>query len=97
MVESLAISPDGRWIASVAGSELFLWPMPDLDRPPLHTVPLRPPARDARRLTNLRVVPDASSATGWGFAFEPFPGWEGVPELVTRLRPAVAPRRRSPP
>ncbi len=80
MVESLAISPDGRWIASVAGNELFLWPMPDLDRPPLHTVPLDRLLATLDRLTNLRVVPDASSSTGWGFALDPFPGWKDVPE-----------------
>ena len=33
-------SPDGQWIASGAGSEVRLWPMPDLTRPPLHTLPL---------------------------------------------------------
>jgi hypothetical protein len=80
MVESLAISPDGRWIASVAGSELFLWPMPDLDRPPLHTVPIDRLLSTLDGLTNLRVVADASTATGWGFALAPFPGWKDVPD-----------------
>jgi hypothetical protein len=30
-------------------------------------------------LTNLRVVPDPSSSTGWTLDFGPFPGWEDVP------------------
>ena len=80
MVESLAISPDGRWIASVAGNELFLWPMPDLDKPPLHTLPHDQLLATLDRLTNLRVVPDAASATGWGFALDPFPGWKDLPD-----------------
>ena len=28
-VSPLSVSPDGRWIASGAGSEIRLWPMPD--------------------------------------------------------------------
>ncbi|NHX33829.1 hypothetical protein HA388_27915, partial [Escherichia coli] len=39
MIESLAVSPDGRWIASAAAESFRLWPMPDVSRPPLHTLP----------------------------------------------------------
>ncbi len=35
----------------------------------------------ARRhdLTNLRVVPDTASSTGWKLEVGPFPGWKEVP------------------
>ena len=38
-VSAVTVSPDERWIASASGSEIRLWPMPDLSRPPLHTLP----------------------------------------------------------
>jgi hypothetical protein len=31
-------------------------------------------------LTNLRVVRDEESSTGWKVEVGPFPGWETVPE-----------------
>jgi WD40 repeat protein len=62
-VLSLAFSPDGRWIASTAGNDIRLWPMPDLSKPPLHTLPhdellakLKPDER--------RVVEDPAAPTG---------------------------------
>ena len=30
---TVAVSPDGRWVASAAGSEIRLWPMPDIAGP----------------------------------------------------------------
>jgi len=76
------ISPDGRWIATTAGDDdptITLWPVPDLSRPPLHTLPLDRLLSKLRALTNLRVVPDPESDTGWSWALDPFPGWEEVP------------------
>jgi WD40 repeat protein len=67
MVTSLAISPDGGWIASATEESIRLWPVPDVTKPPLHT------------LTNLRVVRDATSSTGWKLDVGPFPGWQDVP------------------
>jgi WD40 repeat protein len=51
-VTSLAFSPDGRWVASTAGNDIRLWPMPDLTKPPLHT--LRHEALVATRRATLR-------------------------------------------
>ena len=80
-IRAVAVSPDGRWIAS-AGHEgsIRLWPMPDLSKPPLHTLPHDELIAKLKTLTNLRVVRDEESSTGWKVEVGPFPGWETVPE-----------------
>jgi WD40 repeat protein len=78
-IESLAISADGRWIASVSDDALHLWPVPDLSQPPLHTLPYEELMEKLDALTNLRVVRDPSSPTGWSEEIGPFPGWKEVP------------------
>jgi hypothetical protein len=78
-VISVAISPDGRWIASEADDGIRLWPMPDLDTPPFHTLPHDELLQRLDSLTNLRAVADAASATGWGLETGPFPGWKDSP------------------
>jgi WD40 repeat protein len=78
-VYDLAIDPKGRWIASSSGTEVTIWPMPDLSKPPLHTLPREELIAKLKTLTNLRVVRDAESATGWKLEVGPFPGWETVP------------------
>lgn len=34
-----AFGPDGRWVASSTKSDIRLWPVPDLGRPPFHNLP----------------------------------------------------------
>jgi WD40 repeat protein len=79
-IESVAISPDGRWIVSASDDAFLLWPMPDLDKPPLHTLPHDELIAKLKSLTNLRVVRDEESSTGWMVEVGPFPGWAEVPE-----------------
>jgi len=52
--------------------------MPDLSQPPLHTLPHDELLATLKSLTNLRVVRDEDSATGWTLTHEHFPGWETV-------------------
>jgi len=58
-VRTLAVDPLGRWIAS-GGSDttVRLWPMPDLSKPPLHTLPREELIAKLKALTKT-----ASSAT----------------------------------
>jgi len=78
-VFALAVDPKGHWIASSSGAEVRLWPMPDLSKPPLHTLPREELIAKLKTLTNLRVVRDEDSPTGWKLEVGPFPGWETVP------------------
>jgi WD40 repeat protein len=79
-VTAAAIDPLGRWIATGGNDETVrLWPMPDLSKPPLHTLPRPELIAKLKTLTNLRVVRDEESSTGWKVAYDPFPGWETVP------------------
>ena len=77
---AIAISPDSRWIASGDEfGEFRLWRMPDPSRPPLHTLPRSELVDKLKSFTNLRVVRDPESATGWTLTHDSFPGWETVP------------------
>jgi WD40 repeat protein/tRNA A-37 threonylcarbamoyl transferase component Bud32 len=77
---AVAVSPDGRWLATSSDDHtLRLWPMPDMDKPPFHTLPYDELLAKLRALTNLRVVEDEESATGYKLEPGPFPGWQEVP------------------
>jgi WD40 repeat protein len=79
-VSRVAVSPDLRWVASSdEDNTLRLWPMPDLSKPPLHTLPHDELLAKLHSLTNLRAVRDPNSSTGWTIELDPFPGWRNVP------------------
>jgi WD40 repeat protein len=78
-VAFLEFSPDGHWLAEASGSEIWLWPVPDLSQPPLHTLPLETLLAKLEALTNVRVVEDESSPTGYRTDIGPFPGWQDTP------------------
>jgi WD40 repeat protein len=76
-------SPDGKWIASI-GEEgaLYLWPMPDLDAPPFHTLPYDELIARLKAMTNLRAVPDLDVHTGYSLEVDltAYHGWAEIPE-----------------
>jgi len=79
-VNQVAFSPDGSQIAS-AGDDgtIRVWPMPDMSKPPLHTLPHEDLIAKLHTLTNLRIVKDPEASTGWRLDYGPFPGWAEVP------------------
>jgi DNA-binding winged helix-turn-helix (wHTH) protein/WD40 repeat protein len=78
--QAVAISPDLKWVASTAqDNTLRLWPMPDLSKPPLHTLPHDELIAKLKSLTNLRAVRDPEAEGGWKIELAPFPGWKDVP------------------
>jgi WD40 repeat protein len=79
-VIAIAFSPDGRWVASMDRDDIRLWPMPDPEEPPFHTLPYDELLARLDALTNMVAVRDPASATGWTTEAGPFPGWEDVPE-----------------
>jgi hypothetical protein len=57
-----------------------LWPVPDVTKTPPHRRPYAELIAALRSWTNLRVVPDPGSATGYKLEIGPFPGWAKPPE-----------------
>jgi hypothetical protein len=76
-----AVSPDGKWIAAALAADAYsafgVFRVPE--GRPLQTLPHDELLDRLRAMTNLRVVPDKASITGYRLDTAPFPGWEKVP------------------
>jgi len=77
-VAAIAIQPNGQWIATSEALKpiIRLWRMPE--GKPLHTLPYKDLMIKLRSLTNVRIVPDQKSTTGYRIQFNRFPGWQTV-------------------
>lgn len=77
-VGAIAIQPNGQWIATSEALRpiVRLWRMPE--GKPLHTLPYEDLLKKLRTLTNVRIVPDQKSTTGYRIQFDRFPGWQTV-------------------
>jgi WD40 repeat protein len=75
----VAVDPKGRWIATATLKEhaIRLWPIPEGE--PFHTLPHEELLERLRALTNIRVVKDEESQSGYRIDYAEFPGWETVP------------------
>jgi WD40 repeat protein len=74
------VDPTGRLVASTSeDGTVRIWPMPEGQ--PLHTWPRGAFLDRLRSLTNVRIVPDASAATGYRTTFLPFQGWDREPPI----------------
>ncbi|MEJ2085513.1 MAG: hypothetical protein P8Y44_07525, partial [Acidobacteriota bacterium] len=78
-VDRMAFSADRQWIASLSQGEIRLWPIPDLDSPPLHSLPHGELLGKLLGFTNVRAVVDPTSSTAWNLEVGPFPGWQDLP------------------
>jgi WD40 repeat protein len=80
-IYSLAFSADGRWLAASGEAfEIRVWPVPDVDRPPVHLLPLDRFLNVLRSHTNLRAIRDVASPGGYKVTPDAFPGWTKVPQ-----------------
>ena len=90
-IYSLAFSPDGRWIAASGESfRIYVWPVPDISKPPLHRRSHDELLALLRSHTNLEALPDPASSTGYRLEVGRFRAWAPMPRMVTRTFVVIA-------
>jgi hypothetical protein len=62
----------------IGNADIRLWPLPDVTKTPPHRRGHDDFLATLRSWTNLGVVPDSGSSTGWKLEVGPFPGWAKV-------------------
>ena len=79
IASDLDFDPTGRILAISDGEgRLYLWPVPEGQ--PTHTLPRDEFMEYLRSNTTARAVPDTSSTTGFKISYEPFKGWDALPQ-----------------
>ena len=78
-IGDIVVDPTGKWIASAEYNKgvVRLWPMPE--GKPLQTLSHQELMNRLRQLTNIRVIADMSSSTGYRTTMIPFAGWQEIP------------------
>lgn len=77
-VGTVIVPPDGKWIVvSDHKTTIQFWPMPE--EKTFFAVPHDAFLNRLRALTNVRVVADKDSPTGYHVEYAPFPGWDKAP------------------
>ncbi len=78
---AISVAVQGDRIVSGGSNDgtVRIWPMPDIDETPFHLLPYGELIAKLRALTNVRVVEDENSETGYRTEIGEFPGWEVVP------------------
>ena len=90
-ISSSAFSPDGRWIAASGESfRIYVWPVPDISKPPLHRRSHDELLALLRSHTNLEALPDPASSTGYRLEVGRFRAWAAMPRMVTRTFVVIA-------
>lgn len=79
-VMGLTIDPNNHWIASSELSHPLVRIRPMPKGQPIQTLPYLQLLAHLRTLTNIRIVADTTSTSGYRTKFEPYRGWEKVPE-----------------
>ena len=79
-INDVIVHPGGKWIASSDGAApiVRLWNMPDGES--LSVLPYQKFLDRLSQITNVRVVPEKNSSSGFRIEYAPFPGWKVVPK-----------------